>query len=631
MCKNATVWIIAASVFTMAAVSGQNPPSWHHIGNTSVDLGVAGLASGPVDRIAYSADGSALRIRTGFGLLFETSDFETWHETSPGAISLQTAPAVEGIRLPEASSQLRASSQASRRLYAAGAYVYRSDNGGASWENLTQYGASSIVGDGINDLSVSPANEDDIAVATRAGVFRSLDGGKSWSSLNHGLPNLPGTRLLSLPVGDQGARLALADGTVVEWAPGEKQAWMPVASSVMVDELRLRQSLSPELGGTVTAVEGSGEFLYAGMSGGRLSVSADGGVTWRSFTAGDGGAIERFWVDPANPQTALAVVGAPPRGAGSPSAAPHVLRTENGGVFWDDLTANLPAVAGHGIAADQATGAIYVATDLGVFMTYADLQGLGAPKPWTAVTGLPRAPAMDVKLDAQGHQLWAALQGLGVYSTLAPHRLRDPRVVSAADFVARAAAPGSLVSVLGARAQTAQAGDLAAPVLAASDAESQIQIPFEARGSSISLAVDAPGGRTVLPPVPLESAAPAIFVNRDGSPMLLDAATGVLLDAMTPAHSRSHIQILATGLGRVKPEWPTGLAAPVDNPPQVAGTVTAYLDRQPVEVTSAVLAPYVGFYLVEIEIPKIIDYGPAELYIQMDSQTSNRVRVYIEP
>jgi uncharacterized protein (TIGR03437 family) len=113
--------------------------------------------------------------------------------------------------------------------------------------------------------------------------------------------------------------------------------------------------------------------------------------------------------------------------------------------------------------------------------------------------------------------------------------------------------------------------------------------------------------------------------------MLLDAATGVLLDAMTPAHSRSHIQILATGLGRVKPEWPTGLAAPVDNPPQVAGTVTAYLDRQPVEVTSAVLAPYVGFYLVEIEIPKIADYGPAELYIQMDSQTSNRVRVYIEP
>ncbi len=381
----------------------------------------------------------------------------------------------------------------------------------------------------------------------------------------------------------------------------------------------------------MTAVESSGDFLFAGMRDGRLSVSADGGLTWRNFTASDGGTIERFWVDPADPRTALAVLGFEPRDRASAPAAPHVLRTENGGVFWDDLTANLPDIAAHGVAADPATGAIYVATDRGIFFSYADLQGLGPPQPWTALPGLPQARVMDVKLDAQGNQLWGALEGFGVYSTLAPHRLRDPRVVSSADLAARAAAPGSLVSVLGARVQNAQAGDLVAPVLAANDAESQVQIPFEARGSFFSLAVDAPDGRRILPPVPLETAAPAIFVDHDGSPMLLDAATGVLLDAMTPARSRSHILVLATGLGRVNPAWPTGLAAPVENPPQVAGTVTAYLDRQPLEVTRAVLAPYVGFYLVDVEIPKITDYGPAELYIQMDSQTSNRVRVYIEP
>jgi uncharacterized protein (TIGR03437 family) len=135
----------------------------------------------------------------------------------------------------------------------------------------------------------------------------------------------------------------------------------------------------------------------------------------------------------------------------------------------------------------------------------------------------------------------------------------------------------------------------------------------------------------LLPAVPLENAAPAIFVDRDGTPMLLDADSGVILDAMTPARSRSRVQILATGLGRVKPDWPTGLAAPLDNPPRVAGTVTAYLDRTPVDVTRAVLSPYIGFYLVEIEIPKIVNYGPAELYIQVDGQPSNRVRVYIEP
>jgi uncharacterized protein (TIGR03437 family) len=45
-----------------------------------------------------------------------------------------------------------------------------------------------------------------------------------------------------------------------------------------------------------------------------------------------------------------------------------------------------------------------------------------------------------------------------------------------------------------------------------------------------------------------------------------------------------------------------------------------------------VLAPgFVGFYLVEVEIPKIVNYGPAELYIEAGGQTSNRVRIYIEP
>jgi uncharacterized protein (TIGR03437 family) len=104
-----------------------------------------------------------------------------------------------------------------------------------------------------------------------------------------------------------------------------------------------------------------------------------------------------------------------------------------------------------------------------------------------------------------------------------------------------------------------------------------------------------------------------------------------MLDAMTPARSRGHIQILATGLGRVTPDWPTGLAAPVENPPRVAAAVTALLDGQPVEVTKAVLAPYIGYYLIEIEVPKIVNYGPAELYISVGAQSSNHVRVYIEP
>jgi len=123
-----------------------------------------------------------------------------------------------------------------------------------------------------------------------------------------------------------------------------------------------------------------------------------------------------------------------------------------------------------------------------------------------------------------------------------------------------------------------------------------------------------------------------VFVDGEGAPLLLDADSGLLLDAMHPARSRSRIQILATGLGRVTPDWPAGVAAPAENPPKVNAVVRVLLDRQPVEVTRAVLAPgYVGMYLIEIQVPAIVNAGPAELYVEAGNQTSNRVRVYVEP
>ena len=114
--------------------------------------------------------------------------------------------------------------------------------------------------------------------------------------------------------------------------------------------------------------------------------------------------------------------------------------------------------------------------------------------------------------------------------------------------------------------------------------------------------------------------------------MLLDAESGVMLDSMSPARSGNRVQILSTGLGRVRPEWPTGVPAPLEAAPAVVARVRAWLDRAPVDVTRAVLAPgYIGFYLIEIELPTIVNYGPAELYIEADGRESNRVRIFIEP
>jgi uncharacterized protein (TIGR03437 family) len=158
-----------------------------------------------------------------------------------------------------------------------------------------------------------------------------------------------------------------------------------------------------------------------------------------------------------------------------------------------------------------------------------------------------------------------------------------------------------------------------------------VQLPFELNGSSLMISMDSAAGRLQLG-LPLSPTSPSIFVDRDGTALLLDGETGLMLDASTPARSGSRLQILASGLGKVTPSWPAGLAAPLQDPPRVVARLQAYLDREPIEVTSATLAPgYVGLYLVEVRLPTIVNRGTAELYIEAGDAISNRVKMYIEP
>jgi uncharacterized protein (TIGR03437 family) len=587
-----------------------------------------------------------LYAKTASGRVFESTDFEQWQlVTDATAIPPQEAdPFV--ARIPE-SGFIIASQGPAGRLYGIGTNVYRSDDGGVSWINVTAYRGACILGSGLAAVAASPSDPDEVTIASATGVWRSVDAGRSWTGLNDFLPNLPSGRLLALPSGTRGVRLSLTglaganSAAEIEWAPGEKTAWKLVdatqsGGSDVERERNLKSALSEVLKHPVTAIATAKDYIYAGDAEGRLRVSADAGVSWgvasrpgdagklgESGKPGESDKVEAIWVDPGDPRVAVAAL----------SARPYVLRTMNGGGYWDDITANLPdTAAAHGVTADRASGAIYVATDAGVFFTATDLSSAGRPTTWTSLNeNLPPAAATDVKLDAGGNQIYAALDGYGVYTAIAPHRLLDARLVNAADYSSKPAAPGTLLSVLGARVESASSDDAAAPVLDASEMASQIQVPFSATGNIVSLSLDAAAGPLTFQ-VPLRSVSPAIFVDpEEGTPLIMDAASGILLDSSKPARSSSRIQVLATGFGQVKPDWPTGLAAPLKDPPRVAVSVHAYIGGSPVEVTQATLAPgYVGLYLIEIQIPRIVNTGPAELYLEAEGQPSNRVRLYVE-
>jgi len=624
----------AILLLTAVVAAAQTPaeplrPNWRRIAGSTVDLALAGPATGSVSRVWFSEDGSRLYAQTASGKVFESTDLENWSLTaSPMPIS--GASPVSAGRSPGSGAKLVRHPRESRRLFALGEHLYRSDDGGSSWTNITSFGYRSVIGSGQRDLAISPADPDLLIIANDYGVWRSADAGLSWSSLNQSLPNLPVRRILATPAGLAGARVIVEGAGLLEAQPGGDREWRTIAdpnlASALEADVARRRSISTALGIEITAAAGSGDILYAGASDGRIWISSDRGQTWRASRVATGGAVANFYVDSQESRIALAVT----TGKGA-----RVLRTINTGVTWDDISNNLPDVAARALAVDRPSGAAYVATDGGLFYATVDMDRAGPAPLWTPLSSsLPAAPATDVMLDPGANQLYVALDGYGVFAAAAPHRARQMRVVNAADFSARPAAPGSLVSVIGGRISRARAGELNFPILDASDGESQIQVPFEATassGSSISLALDS-AGRQFTFGVPFQAVSPSIFIDRTGAPMLLEADSGMMFDPRNAARSGSRIQILTTGLGRVRPDWPTGMTAPLQQPPSVRATVTAFLDRTPVEVLSATLAPgYIGLYLVEIRLPALVNAGPAELYIAADGQESNRVSIQVEP
>ena len=620
MCHKGTYALVWAGLALGTILHAQSAaaPDWRKVGGSTADLALASPATGAVDAIWYSPDGTRLYARTHAGTVFETRDFENW--TATAAAAPPVVPASSGApRLPDPHARVLVDSAG--RLFALGANLYRSEDGGRSWSNLTAYQSRSVIGAGQRGVAVSPSDPDQIAVANEFGVWRSMDGGLTWSGLNDLLPNLPVRRILAVPNGTASGKI-LADGLgPLEWNPGAGQ-WLPAQAPEAARQAQIERSYSSALGAAITAVAAAGDTVYAGASDGRLWVSQDGGRIWQaSNPSGAAGPIEALYA--VDSRVALAASG----GAGA-----HVLRTTNGGQWWDDLTANLPEGAAHGITAYAPAGAVYVATDKGVFWARQDLLNPAPAAPWSLLSGdLPAARAFDVKLNRAGNQLYVALEGYGLYAAPAPHRNGPLQLMNAADYSARAAAPGSLVSVLGGRVDAASAGGLRFPVLNASDSESQIQVPFEASGPRLSVDLRTGTGNVTLP-LQVQPVSPAIFVNPDGTPMLMDADSGMMLDARTVAHSGTRIQVLATGLGKVRPDWPTGTPAPLENPPAVVAKVGAFVDRSPAQVTRAVLARgYIGFYLVEVQLPAIVNAGPAELYLTADGQESNRVQIYLEP
>jgi uncharacterized protein (TIGR03437 family) len=567
MCRSDTIRLPLLATFaactllsSLAAQPLESPLNWRAIGTTVVFNSRAGFSSGPVDALWFSADGASLEVRLRSGKLYRTLDFDSWSPLEQAGAHAALTPATVN-RAPEPGLTAYSPPGNGYRAYAAGRFLWRSDDSGNTWQNLIAHGDTRLIGENIRNLALSPRDPDRIAVSTDEGLWFSADGGLSWLSLNAGLPNLRLTRLLAAPQAGRGLLAQWENGPLLEWVPGSRAAWQSLPNPAPT-----RSSLR--------------------------------------------------WSDASSPLLLLEVRDS------------RLWRSLDGGLRWDDLTGDLPAQSLNGLAADRDTGALYLATDRGLFYSLNSFSAPSTPTPWIRLAGnFPRSAALDVLLNDGGNFLYVSLADEGVFLTHAPHRRRNPSLVSAADLQTRSAAPGAVLSVVGLKLDQAQLAGRSIPILSASDDESQLQIPYDAPLGAPALDLAGPGHNLRLD-LDFAPTAPAIFTDRDGAPLLLDAATGELLEPSTPLRSGMRVQILLTGLGRVEPSWPAGLAAPDQNPPRVVAPVRVWLNGQTLEVSRAELASgYVGFYAVETKLPPVVDTGLAQLRVEAAGRYSQPILV----
>lgn len=634
---------MAAALVLAAVPAAQGAPSWSRLGGTGVAAGLAGPAGRPVEGAWFSADGRRLYAALEEGSLWASEDGGlTWivaesDPLEPRAILDREDRMGQAIVLR---NPYRAGVS-----YALGEHLYRSEDGGGEWTNLTAVGGSSVIGKWQAVLAISPADPDLIVVGNSMGLWKSHDSGVSWASLNGRLPNFPEARFadfgasrtprlqskglgsLDLVRTAAGAAWRVTPAAPTESSPRSQEVPGPsnglppgyeAADPLWGAAQREECGTGSECGARRVTALASGGQLWAGTSDGRIWVSHDGGADWSlSWDDPHGAAVQGIWADPAMPRTALALSGS------------QVLRSTNGGTSWLDIGDGLPEAEWTAIAGHAAAATAYVAGPAGVYFARVDLHQPSPAGPWVRIgDGLPEAAVGDLALEPLRGRLYAAIAGHGVYWMRTPQVEQALRVVSAADLSQRPAAPGSLLTVLGARAVSVRADGLPAPVLDTADGRTQVQVPFAVEGRSLRLRLDARSSSQVVD-MQLRRVSPAVFVV-GGDPLILDAGTGALVGWSQPAAPGGSVLVMATGLGEVEPRWPAGLPSPESDPPSPVARIGARLGSVPAEVVSSYLASgYVGIYVVEVAIPRDAQPGAVELALEADGEPSNRVNLVI--
>ena len=282
--------------------------------------------------------------------------------------------------------------QDARIVYAAthgGEGIFKSVDGGVTWSPSGE-GLSGSSGNGVYCLAIDPRRPAILYAGTlNFGIYKSIDGGASWSPLR-GLSagSVLGVYDLAIDPARPDVVFAATGVGVFETTDGgahwkARNGGLPPKPSI--DDL----AIDP----------GRTSVVYAAVGNSGLYKSVDGGATWAPKNGGlpAGQAVQTLAIDPRRPATIYA------------STYAGLYKSTNGGGSWSPSNAGLPKAIVKALVIDpRSSRTLYAATFFGTGVFRSDDAGAS----WSPIDdGLSNRTVWSLAANAQGTILYAGTDG----------------------------------------------------------------------------------------------------------------------------------------------------------------------------------------------------------------------------
>ena len=259
-----------------------------------------------------------------------------------------------------------------------GAGIFKTTNGGTTWAQLPSTATTDFLF--VNRLAISPTNSLVILASTRTGIWRSYDGGGSWSL------RCDVADVLDVAFDPTDYTKCIASGfSNVLYSLDGGQYWYTATGIPSGDQLkRIEVAYAPSSPYTVYAsVERNGGELYSSADGGQSYVLVNTGTNYFGGDASDPGSEQGWydnclWVDPTNPNN-LVLGGNNLWRSNDGGTNLHNIGGYGGGVHPDQHVI-VGASGFNGITVKN----VYVGNDGGIFKTH-DIYSVSLTSGWVNV------------------------------------------------------------------------------------------------------------------------------------------------------------------------------------------------------------------------------------------------------